>query len=1055
MRMSNKISNTDPGGSFQDALPRPNLETLKTILRCHGCPEAFVDPIAEGYVPREFKLGTTQFWKIRDAFYLLAKDAVSRLNGRVPFVQIGLNAIMTSIAEVISSNGLLFSEASSVSWGLRHSSAGYFAWPSSCPSYATAALCTSCRLLILNSIWALHPKMLAVDFSSGLTCFSDTNCVQSLIENALKSEPAPQLASTSTGSVTDEVQRLLEVLQDGPKTASELMSELGASRAILRNHFLGPAREMGIVAQTELASNHPVQRYSLVSTPEQTKTEVNQVPQKAEPSSTIPVGVHLKSRKNQAEAAENGIISPIATSIVAGGHVSVRLVRYNRNQEMEKDIIHYDRVERFTRNAFSSEKWKEFGIVTKMDDRNGKTMVFCNGYIFNPQEWGPCGGIVLRATQFNGFNHLETGVTIESDLLYLFAQTSGMNLATCSEPGRTVMARLARIITPSVLNVTRFYAQKFGISRDLDKPYQGGIKTMQPAAVEVFNTYHSLGAKILFQGKELAQQLQLLRIDLDDQTLLLPIMYCAPAEKPDCYCMMFELPDNPVLYNSDLISSNPGATIILSDEIGIAIANDSDNGLAYSSWYGGMEVARNIAKDLLAGRHVQWLCFDNGNDPREKFEKALKMASIVQERGGDVDFQVFDRVTWIRNAFGMDTGICEGSRVLSFGELKNEASKYGVGETETIEVAELQDNSMDELMALNPPEPVVDPVLWSGCYCLLYGGTGAAKTWIGLHVGIALSQGMDPFKEWKFKGGSPLNVLYIAGEMRMEVYGDRIRKLLKDQDSNTLFRFVRADLDLTTVDDQKKVVKLVEKRQSQVVFFDNLSTLAINGHLEGPFRKILSLIRDLQAKGIIVVFIHHENRNGGYKGTGLMELLADQSIHLFLAAKTEKIEVLVQSEKVRMTSRAEQASFHATYDPEHPEAGWETKPLTKEERARLDEDDPFDEVEANNGKKHRDHRLAWRYMNDEMRAISIIDDMLCGFPDDVIAANLAVRSAVIVNFKQEYDISEESVAHALSEIEDDLENELKNMKTDDLAPRVWNYLETNKKDTKGDGTAQI
>ncbi len=257
------------------------------------------------------------------------------------------------------------------------------------------------------------------------------------------------------------------------------------------------------------------------------------------------------------------------------------------------------------------------------------------------------------------------------------------------------------------------------------------------------------------------------------------------------------------------------------------------------------------------------------------------------------------------------------------------------------------------------------------------------------------------------------------------------------------------------VEDQKKVIKLVEKRQSQVVFFDNLSTLATNGHLEGPFRKILSLIRYLQAKETIVVLIHHENRNGGYKGTGLMELLADQSIHLFLAEKAKTIEVLVQPEKVRMTSRGEQASFHATFDPEHPETGWKTQPLSRAERNRLNEDDPFDEVEANNGKKHRDHRLAWRYMNDEMRAISIIDDMLCGFSDDVIAANLAVRSAVIVNFKQEYDISEESVAHALSEIEDDLENELKNMKTDVLAPRVWNYLETNKKETKGDGTAQI
>ena len=1034
----------------------PNIKTLKTILQIHGCKVEFVDPIAEGYMPREFKRGILQFWKIRDTFYMLAKNAISRLNGRIPNMQIGLNAIMTSIAEDNPPNGLLFPEVSSVTWEFKCSATGHYAWPSAYPSSATPPLWTSCRLLILNSIWALDPKMLAVDFSSCLTSFSDATCVQNLIDNALKSEPASLLAPTSTNSVTDEVQRLLEVLQDGPQTASELKSKLGVSRAILRNHFLGPAREMGIVIQTEHASNHPVQRYSLVSTPKQTKTEVNQVPQKAEPSSMTSVGVHLKSMKNQAEAAEIGFFSPVATSIVVGGHAPLRLVRYNRDQEKEKELIHYFRVERFVRNAFSSEKWKEFGIVRKLVDQNGGMLFFCNGYGFNPQEWGPRGGIVLRAMQINGFGYFETGANIEWDLLPLFAQTPGMNLATCSETEQAVMARLAMIITPSVFNLTRSYAQKFGISRDLDKPYHGGTAIMQPAAVEVFNTYHYNGATIIFHGKELAQELQLVRIDLNAQTLLLPIKYYASAAKPDCcFCMMSELPDKPVLYNSDLISSNPGAKIILSDEIGIAIANDSDNGLAYSSWYGGMEVAHNLDKDLLAGRHVQWLCFDNGNDPKGKYEKALKMASIVQESGGDVDFHIFDKVTWTRNVFNMDTGICESSRVLSFDELKNEASNYGVGATETIEVEELHDDSMDELMALDPPEVVVDPVLWNASYCLFYGGSGAAKTWIGLHLGIALSQGVDPFKEWKFKGDSPLNVLYIAGEMRRDVYGYRMRKLLKDQDSNPLFRFLRKNLDLTMVEDQKKVIKLVEKRKSQVVFFDNLSTLATNGHLEGPFRKILSLISYLQDKGIIVVLIHHENRKGGYKGTGLMELLADQSIHLFLAAKGKKIEILVQPEKVRMTSRIEQTSFHATFDPEKPEAGWETKPLSRAERNRLDEDDPFEEVEANNGKKRRDHRLAWRYMNDEMRAISIIDDMLCGFLDDVIAANLAVRSTVIENFKQQYDISEESVAHALSEIENDLENELKNMKTDDLAPMVWNYLKTNKKETKEDGTAQI
>ena len=83
------------------------------------------------------------------------------------------------------------------------------------------------------------------------------------------------------------------------------------------------------------------------------------------------------------------------------------------------------------------------------------------------------------------------------------------------------------------------------------------------------------------------------------------------------------------------------------------------------------------------------------------------------------------------------------------------------------------------------------------------------------------------------------------------------------------------------------------KEGHDVVVLDNLSTLATNGHTEGPFEKILGFIRKLQADGIIVLLVHHENREGGFKGSGKIELVADQSLHLYSAGNGDKIELLV------------------------------------------------------------------------------------------------------------------------------------------------------------------
>ena len=631
----------------------------------------------------------------------------------------------------------------------------------------------------------------------------------------------------------------------------------------------------------------------------------------------------------------------------------------------------------------------------------------------------------------------------ESTLLNLFSQMTGLNLAVCSQTEMNELSILGSIISPRKLYLARFYGQRFGITCDLEKPYHGDSRALQLAAIDPFVCSRQEGSTIPIYGKNGSLQQLLGRLNISGKTLILPITFYASAMDPMLSCAMLEVPDPPVLYNADAIVANPGAEVILTDEIGIPLVNDNDNDYIYCSWYGGISVIEKVVSELPPGHPIRWLCFDSGNDPAEKYEKAVKVGTIFQQHGRKITFQVFDRVMWTSNEFGMDTGTYESSRVLSFDELKAEAAEYGVGvrDSNAVAPAELRDYSMDELTALKPKDFVLYPLLKEGFYCLIYGGSGVAKTWFALHLAIALTQGKAPFDKWDFRGKTPLNVLYIAGEMKLEEYGDRLRKLLAEQETNARFHLVREDLDLTNGEDQERIIKTVNKQKSQVVVFDNLSTLASNGHTEGQFEKVLALIRKLQAAGIIVILVHHENREGDFKGSGKIELVADQSLHLFPAGNGDRIALLVRAEKIRMTSKGEQTAFYTEFNPNQPTAVWSIRDLTPEERRRLDEDDPLGEVEMNVGKKRNDHRLAWRYLNDDERAVAIICDMLSGCHDDVIAANFAVRVVVVVEFKQQFGITEEALKQCMPRVRGLAEKKLGNKITpENLAPEIWNSL---------------
>ena len=1057
-------------------VPDPNPEMLKTILRFHGCPEFYIDTIVNGYAPREFQLGMTRFWKIRDAFYKLAAHSVHCFMGNAPS-RLTIETIGTMIVETIKPQDLFLHELvramNSVVWFRHVCSTGTFFWPSSsipCCSMQQE-LMTAIRLYVLYNIWCMNPVLLPVDFSSGLSCFSNTELaiIQSLIADKGTALPSPnppmspmlpipakppkpsvlpssvpQEPSATAPILDAELKRLQDALQKGPKSAAELALALNVKRGVLRKHFLLPAEKKGLIERTAPGSSSK-QRYRLVPA-------ACQVSPVVVTGATAPVMVDLKNTGKQVEQPENIVSGIITVSRARRSAPTIRLARYRRRVDVEKALIKAFRVERFLRSAFvsGSGTWKELGIASKLEKVD---LYSVNDCLFNPQFWGVNGGLLLAHMQCDSSGNYRSDFLGETTLLSIFAQTIGLDLAAFSETERAEMAKMEGFLSSAEIYLTNYYAQHFGISGDIDKPYHEDKRAMQTEAVDLFDLYHPGMAKIVFHGKDRAPQLQVARLDVTGQTLLLPVTFYASAQNPMLYSMMPEVPDTPILYNSDLIAANPSAEIILTDEIGIPLVNDSNGDYIFSTMYGGMEVIDKLDHDLLEGHLLRWLCFDSGDGPVKMYEKAVMAGrSIFQKHGRKTDFQVFDGVTWTRNVFGMETGTYESTRELSFDELMTEAAKYGVSGCGSNEVIDLQDLSMDDLLKLKPKDFMLYPLLKEGFYCLIYGGSGVAKTWFALHLAICLSQGQAPFAGWEFRGSAPLNVMYIAGEMDEAEYGDRLRKLLAEQESNPRFRFLRhievdglrkKNIDLASNEDQERISKLIEMRKSQVVVLDNLSTLATNGHTEGQFEKILGFISKLQSDGIIVLLVHHENRKGDFKGSGKIELVSDQSLHLFSAGNGDKIELLVRAEKIRMTSRAEQASFHTEFDPKNPKAVWETRPLTPEERDRLDIDDPLGEVERNVGKKRKNDQLAWKYLDEEDRGTAIIEGMLNGCHDDVIAADLAVRESVIADFKQEHGISPDTINLHRIKAKEIVKNE-KKVTPSKLAPEIWKLLKNNK-----------
>lgn len=704
---------------------------------------------------------------------------------------------------------------------------------------------------------------------------------------------------------------------------------------------------------------------------------------------------------------------------------AIRLVKFVRNLLAERQIILEDRLCRFIVNSDINGECRKLGCIAM------------------------CKKIASRQADYS--NLIMPLQKINPPFMVKFISLATYNdISTFSQETFDIAQKIDFIQTPVMVTRILEYARRFGIGTHLSDAYEPENEDLIPVAAELDYPHSVCMETIIFHGAGNTPEFLLGKIIFGEMQLFVPIRFYRQCST-DALLAMFELPNGGQkmpLYNGDKIEANPHCTVILSDEMAFAFCNDSNAKMVYSTWYGGMELVEKIDWELLRGHKVQWLIFDEARNaiPADKYRKAAKVAELCAAREIDIEFRVFDHVEWTEPRSSSpheQWGECTAKeRVLSLNDFIFEAGELGV-HTE-IKSKTLRCYSDHELRSLPERPYIIDPILKPGHYCLIYGGTGVAKTWFTLAMALGISRGESFIDYWGYEGKAR-KVLYVAGEMEPEMFGERLQKLSSLESKN--FLLVRENLNLVDSADQERLLDTIAERGSQVVILDNLTTLAERGAYENGFGKLLALINRLKESGIAVVLVHHENKAGEFKGTTKIKDVAEMSLHLVKAPGKSGINLYVNADKVRGKADKSTVVFKVHFDPSLPYGKWHISELSDSERRIFGEDDPFCSGTEFAAKKTKHGLLVWQFMPDDNKATAILADILEGNGLAITAANYSIPVQAVEEFACEFDLTEENIRKHLDAVMEKVKQENGNKVNEPevLAPALWERMKSVKK----------
>lgn len=199
-------------------------------------------------------------------------------------------------------------------------------------------------------------------------------------------------------------------------------------------------------------------------------------------------------------------------------------------------------------------------------------------------------------------------------------------------------------------------------------------------------------------------------------------------------------------------------------------------------------------------------------------------------------------------------------------------------------MAKIKLQSYDDILKPFPPiNSVIDDFIDEGTVNMLFGESGDGKSYVMMWASVCIASGA-PFLDKGVKEGP---VLYIDEESNESLFKTRMRKVLTGIGNNNQtipFFFTSLNgLDFSNKSDRQELEKYITDGGFVLVIVDALMDI-MPGKDENAVKDVLpafQFARHLANKtNCSFIFLHHTNRNGGYRGSSAIKGALDNMISI-------------------------------------------------------------------------------------------------------------------------------------------------------------------------------